>query len=122
MCPFQRRQKHYSRALLALIFAAFSGVLGLGFTLVKSPESRSEAYDQAAAAALEAVRHYPLSLRGWDVLGASLAQNGQSSTARKAQQIAARLRQDPSSPAPLYALPADLRLSLLADTAGQGAN
>lgn len=128
MCPAERRKKHQSRALCAFVFAVFSGLAGIGFTVIKSPQSRSDAYmalalesyeaqayQAASVAAMEAVRLNPVSPEGWRLLSQALDQNGQSTASRKAAQIAARLQHNPNGPNPLYAMPAELKLSFLAD-------
>jgi cytochrome c-type biogenesis protein CcmH/NrfG len=114
-----------TRTLLAFSLALFSCVLGLVFCVVKSPQSRSEAYlamaaeaitqsrpQEAAAAAMEAVRLNPAAPKAWQLLSKLLRENGQGQAAKQALVIAARLQQNPD-PTPVYAMPADLRLSLL---------
>ena len=120
-------KKRQRRALQAFLLATVSCVLGLLFCLVKSPQAKSEAYlhmaveamaqsrpHEAAAAALEAVRLNPAAPQGWKLLSKMLQQNGQGHAAKQALVIASRLQQNPDHTAPLYAVPAELRLSLLA--------
>lgn len=121
----KRAKTRRARTLFAFSLALFSCVLGLVFCVVKSPQSRAEAYlalaadamtqsrpHDAAAAALEAVRLNPAAPKAWQLLSRLLRDNGQSQAAKQALVIAARLQQNPD-PAPVYAMPADLRLSLL---------
>lgn len=127
MTNISRTKKRQVRAYQAFALATLSCVLGLLFCLVKSPQARSEAYlslamesmaqsrpQEAAAAALEAVRLNPAAPQGWRLLSRMLQQNGQGHAARQAMVIASHLQQNPHSPTPLYAMPAELRLSLLA--------
>ncbi len=126
----KRAKTRRIRAFFAFSLALFSCVLGLVFCVVKSPQSRAEAYmalaaqamtqqrpHDAAAAAMEAVRLNPAAPQGWQLLSRLLRDNGQSQAAKQALVIAARLQQNPEA-APAYAMPAELRLSLLvlADT------
>lgn len=128
----RRAKTRRLRTLLAFSLAVFSCVLGLLFCVVKSPQSRSDAYlalaaeamvqsrpHDAAAAAMEAVRLNPAAPKAWQLLSKLLHDNGQAQAAKQALVIAARLQQNPG-PAPVYAMPADLRLSLLvlAETGG----
>ncbi len=114
-------------AFYAFFLAAFSCLLGLAFCLVKSPQARSDAYlatalaaeqnrqyEQAGIAAFEAVRLNPVSAEAWHVLAKMLQQNGDGAAAAKARSIAARVQQNPRNAAPVYALPAEFKLSLLA--------
>lgn len=127
MTNASRKKQRQARAYQAFALASLSCVLGLLFCLVKSPQARSEAYlslavealnqsrpQEAATAALEAVRLHPASPEGWRLLSKMLQQNGQNHAARQALVIASHLQQNPHAPSPLYAMPADLRLSLLA--------
>ncbi len=127
MTNIPRKKQRQARAYQAFALAALSCVLGLVFCLVKSPQARSEAYlslameamaqsrtPEAASAALEAVRLNPGAPDGWRLLSKMLQQNGQSHAARQALVIASHLQQNPDNASPLYAMPADLRLSLLA--------
>ena len=121
----KRAKSRRVRTVLAFSLALTSCFLGLVFCVVKSPQSRAEAYmalaaqamtqsrpQEAAAAALEAVRLNPAAPQGWQLLSRLLRDNGQSQAAKQAMVIAARLQQNPD-PAPVYAMPAELRLSLL---------
>lgn len=124
--PAERRMKmRRIRTLFAFSLCLLSCFLGLVFCVVKSPQSRAEAYmamaaeavtqsrpHDAAAAAMEAVRLNPAAPKAWQLLSRLLRDNGQSQAAKQALVIAARLQQNPD-PAPVYAMPADLRLSLL---------
>jgi len=114
-------------AVYAFFLAAFSCALGLSFCLIKSPQAKSEAYlaaavtamDQhqiapAATAALEAVRLNPMAPQGWQILSRMLQQKGDLAAAKYAQSIAARLQQNPVGTDPVYAMPAEFKLSLLA--------
>ncbi len=114
-------------AVYAFLLVAFSCVLGLSFCLIKSPQARSEAYlatavqamehnqtEPAASAALEAVRLNPMAPQGWRILSRLLQQKGNQAAAKYAQSIASRLQQNPDSSDPVYAMPAEFKLSLLA--------
>lgn len=123
-----RAQASSSRAAFyAFFLAAFSCALGLAFCLVKSPQARSDAYlaaafeaeqnqrfEQAGLAAFEAVRLNPVSADAWRMLAKMLQQNGDKVAAAKARSIAARMQQNPAGASPVYAMPADFKLSLLA--------
>ena len=119
-------QRHKT-AFFAFALAAFSCLLGLSFCLVKSPQSRSQAYitaaieamaarddHQAATAALEAVRLDPMQPQGWQILSEMLQKRGDDNAAAQARVIAARVQQNPASIPPVYAMPAEFKLSLLA--------
>jgi Tfp pilus assembly protein PilF len=109
--------------------AILSCVLGLALCFVKSPQARSAQYLQMARemamtdpalsydAALEAVRLNPSSAQAWEILSYRMQQNGEFVLARKARNIAARLQQMPGESFPVYATPAELRLSLLLSSA-----
>lgn len=127
MCPAQRRKQHQTRAYIAFLFAVFSGLAGLGCILIKSPQSQSgqylalalsaydrSAYPESALAAAAAVRLDSVDPAGWLILAQALKSNGQQSAAQKAYVIATKLQQKPTPQNPLYASPADLKLSLLA--------
>ena len=114
-------------AFCAFFLAAFSCALGLVFCLVKSPQARAGAYiaaaadamdhghaDLAAASALEAVRLDPMRAQGWKILSVMLQQKGNVSAAAQARTIAFRVQQNPDDTAPIYAIPAEFKLSLLA--------
>lgn len=114
-------------AFCAFFLAAFSCALGLVFCLVKSPQARAGAYiaaaadamdqgqaDLAAASALEAVRLDPMRAEGWQILSAMLQQKGDMAAAAQARTIAFRVQQNPDDAAPVYAMPAEFKLSLLA--------
>lgn len=116
-------------AFCAFILAAFSCVLGLVFCMVKSPQAQSHAYmaaavdaaalgraEDAAAAALACVRLDPSSHQNWRVLSQMLRASGRAEAAQQAHKIAARLQQGPASVSPVYAMPAEFRLSQLAET------
>lgn len=125
--PFTGAQKPPARRpYMAFALAAFSCALGLSFCLIKSPQSRAQAYvaaaleaasdhrpHQAAAAALEAVRLDPMLPQGWQILSDMLQQTGDTTGAVQARNIAARVQHNPQDAALVYAAAADLRLSLL---------
>lgn len=110
---------------LAYGFAMVSCLLGLSLCLIKSPQALSDSYlalsaqsaniDAAAAAAWEAARLNPSSPKAWSLLASLLQQKGDMASAQKARFIASHL--DPYAPEsdPVYALPAELKLSLLAE-------
>ena len=121
-------QKHRQRtALFAFALAAFSCLLGLVFCLVKSPQSRAQAYvasaveamgaqnmEQAAQAALAAIHLDPMQPQGWQILSEMLQRRGDEAAAAQARMIALRVQQNPHVPPPVYAMPAEFKLSLLA--------
>lgn len=133
MCPAQRRKNHQARAYLAFALAAMSGLFGLGFTLIKSPQAQSgrylalamESYEQgayaeSAVAARQAVRLDPVTPANWLFLSRALQAGGQESAAQRAQVIAIRLQHNGDPRNPFYAAPADLKLSFLAMTPDGG--
>lgn len=112
----------------AYMVAVLSCVTGLGCCLIKSPQARSETYIAAAVelaggqqiqtavtAAAEAVRLNPVNRKGWTLLAALLQQNGDQRAAVRASRMAAKLGGEGAAQAPSYALPAALKLSLLAE-------
>ena len=117
-----------SRASFAAFFlAAFSCLLGLCFCLAKGPEAQSEAYigaaveamalnrgEDAAAAALAAVRLDPSNSQNWQILSKMLQSTGRHDAALEAQKIVARMQHGPMQSSPVYAMPAEFRLSLMA--------
>lgn len=116
--------KNRGVALHAFLFAMLSCALGLSFCFIKSPQSQSRIYlglaveamnnhkaEEAAAAALESVRLNPSFLQGWKILSRTLEQAGNQNAARQALAIAGKLERNE----PVYALPAEFKLSLLAD-------
>lgn len=120
-------KKRKALAFRAFAFAFLSCMLGLSFCFIKSPQAKSEAYlaaatqawnegraQDAANAALESVRLNPASVKGWRILSNMLREKGQFEAAQQAKIIAMRLQHDPDASEPLYAMPAELRLSLLA--------
>ena len=124
----QRAQKHrHGTAFFAFAFAALACLLGLSFCLIKSPQSRAQLYvaaaveamqnsddERAALAALEAVRLDPMQPQGWRILSEMLQKRGDRDAAAQARVIAARVQQNPASVPPVYAMPAEFKLSLLA--------
>lgn len=126
----RHRSKHaYLMTSLAFVLAIVAGTSGLMRCLVQSPQSRAADYllisEQtlhsnplyAASAAWEAARINPSSPQAWEMLSRTLQQNGDDIAALQAQKIAYRL-QGGGDPQPLYAMPAELRLSLLAHSEG----
>lgn len=120
----QHRQR---TAFFAFALAAFSCVLGLSFCLIKSPQSRAQAYvaaavqamadhddGTAAQAALNAVQLDPMQPQGWRILSDMLQRRGDETAAAQARIIAARVQQNPHMPPPVYAMPAAFKLSLMA--------
>lgn len=127
MSPERRAKKRQARIFQAFLLASLSCALGVVFCVVKSPQARSEAYrglatqaildqrpEDAAAAAMEAVRLNPAAPEGWTLLSELLRRTGQDRAAQQALAIASRLQHNPQVLTPVYALPAELRLSLLA--------
>jgi hypothetical protein len=108
-------------------FAVLSCVAGLSLCLIKSPQAQSESYlalsvqapdiQSATAAAWEAARLNPSSAKAWDRLAFMLHQKGDVGAAQRARFIASRLQNKGEQGDPIYALPAELKLSLLADVA-----
>lgn len=102
----------------------FFGVL---FCLVASPKMMAEKYthqavmaieageyDVARTAMLSALRYEPLSVPSWKILSRVLEQSGRVQEAKTANAVIGHLTGAPMSSDPLYAMPADLRLSFLA--------
>lgn len=121
------RSKHaHLLTTLAFVLAGVACFSGMVRCLVQSPQSRAADYlvisqesfaDNplyAASAAWEAARINPASVEAWQMLSLTLKKNGDEIAAQQAQKIAARLRSGEENAAPLYAMPAELRLSLLA--------
>lgn len=113
----------------AFALAILSCVMGLTFCFIKSPQSRSLEYLAIAQATLtentgvamdaawKAVRLDPSSQEAWQILAVSLQLNGEQRASQQARQIALHMV-DPDADLPvLYAMPAEFRLSFLADTA-----
>jgi len=110
--------------------AIVSCVLGLLLCVVKSPQAKSADYlllsrqalnndpELASSAAWEAARLNPSSPEAWDILARSLDEKGDRDTAERARVIALRLHKNPGQSMPVYATPAQLRLSLLASANG----
>lgn len=123
-------QKRDPLTTTAFALAFVSCLFGLSLFLIKSPQAKSADYlvlskqvlasdpDLAASAAWEAARLNPSSSEAWDVLSQSLQQKGDRSAAQKAKVIAMRLHKNPHDKTPLYAMPAELRLSFLASSNG----
>ncbi len=114
-------------AFAALLLALFSCALGLFFCLAKSPQARGQAYlnlavqalqenneTAAASAAFAAVSVDPANVKAWNILSSMLQQDGQMIASRQAAMIARKLQQNPGAADPVYAMPAELKLSLLA--------
>lgn len=127
MCSDAKDKKRKAVAFRAFAFAFLSCALGLSFCLIKSPQARSEAYlaasvqawesgrvEEAASAAVQSVRLNPSSAEGWKILSEMLQQKGNLQAAQQARTIAMKLEHDPAVVEPIYAMPAELRLSLLA--------
>lgn len=127
----QRNRHAYLLTSLAFGLAMVAGVAGLFRCFVQSPQARAadylsisaQAFSEnplaAASAAWEAARLNPSSAKAWDMLAVTLRRNGDEIAARQASRIAARLHQhDGMETFPIYAMPAELRLSFLAHTAG----
>lgn len=127
------RARHaYLMTSLAFGLAMTAGLFGLMRCFVHSPQARAADYLAisakalsenplaAASAAWEAARLDPSSAKAWDMLAITLKQNGDELAARQAMRIAARLHQNDGrmDAHPIYAMPAELRLSFLAHTAG----
>ncbi len=119
-------------AFCAFFLAAFSCALGLMFCMVKSPQARSAAYmaaaveasalnrsEDAAVAALASVRLDPANQQNWRVLSQMLRASGRAEAAVQAHKIALRLQQGPPALPPIYAMPAEFRLSQLAEAERQ---
>lgn len=114
-------------AAFAFTLAALACVLGLFLCVVKSPQAKSAQYrliaqqmagtdiTLAAGAALEAVRLDPYRLQNWETLADMLQQQGAPAASAQAREIAAKLHNNPQDKSPVYAMPAALRLSFLAD-------
>lgn len=129
--PHHRSKQIYLMTTLAFALAIVAGVFGLARCFVQSPQARAANYLAvslqtigenplvAASAAWEAARIHPTSPQAWDMLARTLEQNGNDLAAVQAHKIAARLHAAPDRDLqPLYAMPAELRLSLLSLSGG----
>jgi Tfp pilus assembly protein PilF len=127
----QSTRHAYFLTSLAFGLAMVAGVCGLLRCFVQSPQSRASDYlvisaqalpDNplaAASAAWEAARLNPSSVKAWNMLAITLRRTGDEAAARQADRIAARLHMnDGVIQNPIYAMPAELRLSFLAHSAG----
>ncbi len=116
---------------LAAFLCGLSLLLGVVFCVVASPKSLSQKYTARAVLALEsrdydsarlsmmsALRHDPVSADGWTIFARILEEGGHAQDARVAKGIAGHLMGASAKSNPLYATPADLRLSFLAIAGG----
>ncbi len=114
-------------ALIALGYgmAGLSCVLGLLFCFMKSPQARADSYralavesfaasdlETAEYAVRESLRLDPRSLQNWQLYAFMLQHKGHQRQAARARAVVARL-QGRDLNEPLYATPADLKLSFL---------
>lgn len=127
-----RHRSNHAHLLTTLAFALaiIAGVSGAVRCLVQSPQSRAENYITlsqqalpadplyAASVAWEAARINPSSQEAWTTLSMALHYNGDEMASIQARKIAARLQSGEENATPLYAMPAELRLSLLALSEG----
>lgn len=115
---------------LAFALAMLSCVTGLVMCFTKSPQVRSIEYTAIAQASLtkdtalsvesawKAVRLDVSSQEAWQILSVALQLKGEQKASQQTRMIAARMI-DPDAEGPVfYAMPAEFRLSFLADTAG----
>ncbi len=111
--------------VLGYALAGLSCVLGLFFCLMKSPQARADSYRALAVesfaasdlsgaeyAVRESLRLDPRSLQNWQLYAFLLQHKGDQRQAAQARAIVARL-QGKDLDEPVYAMPADFRLSLL---------
>lgn len=121
-----RRRNILTRAAFALAFVSI--VAGSLLCMVKSPQARGASYVAAAAdrlakgdsataldLAYEALRHDPASAQNWNFYAVLMEKNGRIHAAGRARRIALSLQHGVAKAEPLYAMPATLRLSFLAD-------
>lgn len=112
---------------LAACLCGATLLLGIVFCLVASPQTMAEKYTHQAVMAIEAgdyglartamiaaLRHDPLSVDSWKILSRVLEHSGRAQEAKTANAVIGHLTGAPISSDPLYAMPADLRLSFLA--------
>lgn len=121
-----RRRRILTYAAFTLVFISLTA--GSFFCMLKSPQARGDAYLAAAVDTLaagdapaaldlahEALRHNPASSRNWSFYAFLMEKNGRAHAAARARHIALSLQHGTGQVEPLYAMPATLRLSLLAD-------
>lgn len=107
------------------LFALIAGLCGAAFGLVSAPEHRANRalaiaaeaftaghYDSATRQAAEAVRLDPANPATWQLLALAAEESGRGETARRIRKLSA-VRKGGAKPEPVYAAPADLRLSAL---------
>lgn len=112
---------------IAFGFVFFSLFAGVFFCMVKSPDTLSKNYNALAqvaiasgdlagakAALVQSLKIHPTSKTSWRLMEDILKQEGDLHGARKAAKIASALENPATANTPLYAMPAELRLSLLA--------
>lgn len=122
-----------ARTRKGLVFCAFlltflSAALGTVFSVLKSPQARGESHLAAAADELaagrndaamnlviSALRLDPTAPQSWAVYAVLMDKKGRSHAAQKARHVSSLLQQNPETVLPAYAMPAELRLSFLAD-------
>ena len=102
-------------------------MMGLAFCMMVSPHMTaakhraagvtafsSAQWDAAESALRISLRHDPLSADGWKILARVLEQKGDMRESQRALAVAAILEDGPSGVTPVYAMPAEFKLSLLA--------
>lgn len=131
MMTSHRSGQSYFFISLAFGLAIFAGVAGVARCFVESPQAKADAYlqmsinaqyndtDLALDAAMEAARHNPVSVQAWRQVSETLLQAGDETASRQALIIAKKLQHNPVDAAPIYAMPAELRLSFLGRAGGE---
>lgn len=126
---YQTRARSRKRIVLcAFLLTFFSASLGMVFSVLKSPQARGESYlaaamdelaagrdDAAADMVIAALRLDPSAPQSWAVYAVLMDGKGRSHAAQKARHVASLLQQNPDAALPAYAMPAEFRLSFLAD-------
>jgi cytochrome c-type biogenesis protein CcmH/NrfG len=111
----------------AFVMAFLCLLTGLAFCLLVPPHMMAAKHRAAGVAALStarladaesslrlSLRKDPLSVEGWKILARILEQKGEVRNAQRALAVVAILEEGPAGVTPVYAMPAELKLSLLA--------
>ncbi len=126
----ERSQNRKNLTRAAFLLAFLSIIAGTTLCIFKSPQMRGQDYLAAAAAqaadgnqaaaqdlARAAIRLNPSSVKTWNFYAVLMEQDGRIHAAKKARRVSAMLQHGPEKNNPIYAMPATLRLSALADDA-----
>lgn len=127
MLPETTKRKRRFITCCAFILCLSCGTGGVFFSLIKSPQARAQSYHvlslslaaegkdaEALAAMAQAVSLNPAAPALWHDYAGLLERGGRFHAARQALNIARRI-EGGDDVGPLYAMPAELRLSMLAE-------